>query len=93
MEVEALATVTAIATISVPFMSLIKKDSWSTQVRQAVSILIAFVAAAIAAAVSGVDNIAEGVAYLATARVVSETLYVQYFGKTELNASLEARGN
>lgn len=94
MEIEALGSAVFVATLLVPFVSLIKKDSWSTQARQAVALGAALVAAIVGAFVDGnVDSVSEFVAYLGTARIVAETLYVQVFGGTALNRKLEAVGN
>lgn len=94
MDAQALGTAATIALILVPVISLVKRDSWSTQVRQTVAIAAALVAAIGGAIVDGnISNLGEFVAYLGTARLVAETLYTQYFGGTTLNARLEAVGN
>lgn len=94
MDTQALGTAAAIALVLVPLLSLIKRDSWSTQIRQTVALAAALVAAIGGALIDGnISNVGEFVAYLGTARLVAETLYTQYFGGTTLNARLEAVGN
>lgn len=94
MDTQSLGTAAAIAMVLVPIISLIKRDTWSTQVRQIVALAAALVAAIGGALVDGnISNVGEFVAYLGTARLVAETLYTQYFGDTPLNARLEATGN
>lgn len=94
MELEAMGTATAIAVILVPFVSLIKRDTWSDKAKQALGLGAAFVAAIIGAVVDGnVNNLGEFIAYLGVARLVAETLYTQHFSGTALNSRLEAVGN
>ena len=91
-----LGTAALVATFLMPVVSLIKKDSWSAQARQLLGLSAALVAAVVAGQIDGslsLNNWESVVAYFATARVVSETLYAQYFGGTELNAKLTAVGN
>lgn len=94
MELGALGAAAGLAILLMPFVSLIKKSSWSTQAKQALGLIAAFIAAIGGAVIDGnVDTLAEGIAYLATARVVAETLYTQYFGGTSLNSRLESIGD
>lgn len=82
------------ALLLMPFVSLIKKPSWSDKAKQALGLGAALVAAFIGALVDGnVNTWQEAVAYFATARLVAETLYTQYFRGTEANAKLEAIGS
>jgi hypothetical protein len=96
METEALGTAALVATFLIPIVSLIKQDSWRPEARQLLGLVAAFVAAIVAGLVDGdlkLDNWEAIFAYFATARVVAETVYAQYFNKTEANAKLEAVGS
>lgn len=96
MDGNALGTAALVATFLMPIVSLIKKDHWRMEVKQLLGLAAAFVAAVVAGLVDGelsLDNWESIIAYFATARVVAETLYTQYFKDTEANAKLEAVGS
>lgn len=91
-----LGTAALVATFLIPIVSLIKKDHWRDEVKQLLGLGAALVAAVVAGVVDGeleVDNWESIFAYFATARVVAETLYTQYFRNTEANTKLEAVGS
>jgi hypothetical protein len=96
METEALGTAALVATFLIPIVSLIKQDTWRPEFRQLLGLAAALVAAIVAGLVDGelkLDNWETIFAYFATARVVAETIYTQYFKNTEVNEKLEAVGS
>lgn len=96
MDAGSLGTAALVATFLIPIVSLIKKDTWRDEFKQLIGLAAAFVAAVVAGAIDGqlsFDSWESIFAYFATARVVAETLYTQYFRSSGLNARLEAVGN
>lgn len=86
-------TTAAVAAVLVPFVSLIKRPSWSPKVNYAVGMVAALIAAVIGALVDGdVNTWGEGAALVLAALGTSQTVYQLYFVNTDVNNRLTETG-
>lgn len=81
--------------IAAPLISFLKKQTWSSEVKQGISLAICSFVAAVSLLVSGdlrVDNLEGLGAQVGVVFATSQVFYRQYFGETTFNQKIETKG-
>lgn len=81
--------------IAAPLISYMKKQAWTTEVKQGIALAICSFIAAVSLMLSGdlaFDNLDGLGAQIGVVFATSQVFYRQYFGSTSLNANIETKG-
>lgn len=89
MDTVALGTAAAVAVLLVPLVSLIKKDSWSSQAKYALGLAASLVAAMVGGLIDGdINSLKEGFSYIGTAFLSAQTIYSLFFKGSSIDNTL-----
>jgi hypothetical protein len=90
MDSGGLGTAAMLAVFLMPVVSLIKKPTWSRQVKYLVGMVAALICALAGTVIDGnVKSWGEFLAYFSVSLATSQTLYQMYFKDTEIEEKLE----